>query len=960
MRIIFGLQLDETAYPKAQSHEQILSENGFLSWLEQQYGWQPAQKQEHLRIEQFRQLLGIYLNYEPNAFFEASFRTDSLATAQRLLDMWDTLRLAGWDFSPQEGMPDRLRVFSGLWQINEGENCLVAEGFVERFLRIETALNLMPIGVLKLVQLNEPLDFYPAHWKRVFSLLEAQQIQILPNPNQHFERLKASKNTDLWDFQTQILQAAAPAPHAPRADGSLLLLKADNERSAANFCAHLFKQNPRFRPLIYTQQKNRGLDMAFIQHGLPSLGIVSASLARPTLQLLKLATVFLWKPVDPYKILEFLSLPNKPFHDGFARELGLVLAKHPGLFGESWSAGVARFLGNFDELIEKEPQRARHWRAEKEKAQAPYNFWFRRYRYTAGREQVPARVVVELFEYIQYWAMQEAENYVERIRKLEDRIEKANYQKSPSAQTQILIRQREELIQSQTPLLNLHQQADKLIQVLNTLPKNANTLSPLELERLIRTLNEPAPFAFRPAEAQHLDYVSAPSAILTPVESVFWWGFVQPEQPNLQEFWYPKEITYLEAQNVHFPSLSEQYKCRNWQEKIPVLMADNQLILVVPASVDGRDTNPHPFWEDLNAIFGKSLEHITYKIANFWSDNPENDPQKSLIEKFFQIPEYAALTPAFFSASNAYLELTQTDILTPREEESFTSLNDLIYAPYEWVFKNKLELRKSAILSVTSDETLKGNLAHIILKNLLAPETPEKAADLSSKKTLSAWFDKHWGEFIETEAANFNLYGQETELLKFKSHIETAAWALVVAIKTNHWEVAGCELPIEGELGGQKLIGTADLVLKRGQEWAVIDLKWARAARLQEKIKNEQDLQLVIYSKLVHPEQGWAHTAYFSLQDAKLSARNRLGFKQAEVVGKIENFEAVHAQIWKKIENTYLWRMAQLAEGQVEIQANLSAANQDEDTPNMEDILELQTGDNSFNRTYKILINPLE
>jgi hypothetical protein len=57
-------------------------------------------------------------------------------------------------------------------------------------------------------------------------------------------------------------------------------------------------------------------------------------------QTLKLAPVFLWAPVDVFKVMEFLTLPLKPFDDDLAVEIARVLADKPGLFSDMWFAAI--------------------------------------------------------------------------------------------------------------------------------------------------------------------------------------------------------------------------------------------------------------------------------------------------------------------------------------------------------------------------------------------------------------------------------------------------------------------------------------------------------------------------------------------------------------------------------------------------------------------------------------------
>ncbi len=157
----------------------------------------------------------------------------------------------------------------------------------------------------------------------------------------------------------------------------------------------------------------------------------------------------------------------------------------------------------------------------------------------------------------------------------------------------------------------------------------------------------------------------------------------------------------------------------------------------------------------------------------------------------------------------------------------------------------------------------------------------------------------------------------------------------------------------------------ADLVLSRNneQEKALIDLKWGGKTFHKDKLKNGEDLQLVIYSKLLDGEEQWAHTAYFIIETATLIARNRLAFDSAEITTPaIDDFQSVHERIWKSIEKTYAWRMEQINSGQIEVRTEETIEELEqltEETMDMAtamELLEMKTGDARYD-DYQVLIH---
>ena len=160
---------------------------------------------------------------------------------------------------------------------------------------------------------------------------------------------------------------------------------------------------------------------------------------------------------------------------------------------------------------------------------------------------------------------------------------------------------------------------------------------------------------------------------------------------------------------------------------------------------------------------------------------------------------------------------------------------------------------------------------------------------------------------------------------------------------------------------GTAINGRADLILKRGTERAVIDLKWWGARYREQSIRNEEDLQLVLYARLLGEGHSWAHTAYFIMEKGLLLARNNHAFQDINAVAPQEDFVEANQRILARMEATYRWRMEQIRNGEVEIrceQTRLSLEDAYQNLPLM-DILEMKDNDAPFD-DYRTLINLIE
>ncbi len=866
-QLYFGLHLDETAYPKAtdlgattDSGTYYCGPSGLLSLLEKQLGTADyPSNNNYLRMEQYRQTLQKHLKLYPEVFYGASFGADSLATAGNLLSRRDELLLAGWDFETNDFMPDRLKVAASIEQLRLQEGDMLSLGFADRFVQVLEALQDRHPG-FETVYHNEPFDLLPIHFQRLFNLFKEKEIAITQLPIQ-----TAATGNDLAKFQHILSSKEKPAKQKLQTDGSLLILESRRETDAAAWLAKFFLHNEGFRPLCVVPEKNRALDNALIQEGLPSMGILSASLARPTLQIIKLVSAFLWQPVDPYKVMEFVSLAVKPLDDGLAILLAEQIAKTPGLRSEQW---IAKVLGYFEELEERAKEDKN---IDVDAIRKEYDFWFERRRYDIDKT-VPRDEAIKVFDYVSRWAAKQYENM-------------------GSAQNSLLV---------------LSEQAKRVRELLLSLPDGDTQLSNLRLERIVRTIYEPSPVCFREAEVGHLPYVDHSAALIGDVPNVLWWNFSKTDKDQPFSRWYKHEVEALAMKSIQLDSVVKENAAMLWKRRCPILRAGKQLILIMPKTVDGKEVQAHPLYGDLKAGFS-NVEAVTFDL----------DDEKSFAKlKDFIVPKKVQLDLRHPTQTPPYLKLEQTERLEKREEEHYTSLESLFYYPYQWVFKYKIKLNKSSILSVAKENRLKGNLAHRVFEEMF-----EKEDILQWKKSdVSKWIDERIQRLLEEEGAILLLYGREPERISFENKMKFSAWSLISMIQANGWTSCKTEQHLVGKFMGIPVKGIADLVLKKDNgEQAVVDLKWRGTARRTRLIKNEEDLQLVMYSRLLTEDDNWAHTAYFIIEDGKMIARNNQAFAEAIAVVPDADHLEINQRIWQKMQNTYQWRMEQLKAGKLEI-----------------------------------------
>jgi len=902
---LFGLPLDEAVFhPEDAGSPLPLGPSGLLRMLEGMLGLSlPAENREHLRLGAFREALDHLLAGEPAVFFAASFKADPLGTAAELLARRDELLAAGWDFRQRPNTPERLAVLARTepaYQRVLARLPKPAYGEADRLSRIRAVLKQRALPAFRL-HLLEPPTCMPVRWQRLFEALRERGIAA----SQWEPPTPAGNTTDLHDLQQLLLDDQVPQKTPPRGDGSLLLVRADTDAQLAAFFAGWLSQNPGLQPRVLLPGPLAHADLALSQNGLPALGSAPASLARPSQQVLKLVPAFIWDPVDPYKMLEFVTLPHKPLNEKLALEIAELLAQSPGLHSQQWERRINHF---FQEAGRRGDQQSRQDAASMRRQ---YRRWFERPRYP-GQEAVPVDTAIPLFDELYLWA----------------REQQAALEGRPSA------------------FAALADQAQRLIELLQT--QGSGLVSQRELEQMIRTVYDPTVLPMQIREAGALPVSFSAGATVRASDRLLWWHFVDRDRDPFFSRWYAEEREALQREGIALDSPASESSRALFYEKLPLLQGRQQLILGLPGLIDGQDTLPHPLLALLHARFS-TLEPLTLHPGR------ETEPTPAAWTGF-RLPGCERIAPSNPLQPPAFIRLRTPERLQANKPETYTSLEQLLYYPHQWLFQRKLRLLSSPLFRVADDATLLGSLAHRIFELLLAEEDILEL----DQPALEQRVEEIAENLLEREGAVLLMYGREPERVSFLRKIKRAAWTLVDLVKQNGWKIAGVELPLHGYFDGLEIRGRLDLLLQRGEEKAVVDLKWRGKTYRRQLMEQDRELQLVLYSRLATGNAQWAHTAYFIQHDAQLLARNTEAFAQAQAIRAETDHAAACGKIWQAMERTYRWRKSQLDQGLIEVRCTETLPRLEEAYgEELLEVLELPEATHKYD-AYRTLIHLLD
>ena len=386
--------------------------------------------------------------------------------------------------------------------------------------------------------------------------------------------------------------------------------------------------------------------------------------------------------------------------------------------------------------------------------------------------------------------------------------------------------------------------------------------------------------------------VSHPGAAIEAVDTVLWWQLSMPTMPSAYP-WSAAEIRALGEVGVVLPPMAEilRYTSLDWLR--PILAVRKKLILVLPPH--GEEI--HPVWQMVEAVV--------------------KDPPIFQLEQFLTQPSPITGKVAFkpLPAPTRWWQLPADLTVPMRAQESFSSLELLLFNPYHWLLKYPARLRPSRVVSLSGDFRMLGNLAHGLVEALYSRTDALTMNDAE----FDAWFATTFAQQVSEEGAVFLMAGQGSELEGFRFRLFKSVKSLRQQMAKAGATTVVAEMKLAGQFVGGELSGYADLVLKnvRG-EHAIVDMKWSGAKKFPEKLKENRHLQLAIYAELLRQTTGtWPSVAYYILDRGRFFSPDTRAFPDAEAIPSKSGENT--AQLWLRFVESWKWRKAQFDSGRIEV-----------------------------------------
>ena len=894
MRLHFSTSFGfDNVYPKLVSksgtaiHGQLqVGVKGLLEWFEMHLGLGREDTSDLLRISQYKKALSKALAEQPTLYIVNSYKVDAWGTAKQLLRWRDELILALWDFDCDDKGVQRLYTLS----IIEDFVQELPAGVNDRWRSILEAIEQKKdLPFLETVTIYEPEATFNPFFIKLVGTLQNCGVQIIFKAPSYKAPSYKSNKSDLDIFKSKLLGQAKTNKAVPHNDGSLTLIKADNAKLIAEALSAQLKLNPGLNPLLIIPDSGELLEQAMINKGLPAMGYTATFENGALSQLLILMSLFLWEPLDPEKLIQFLSIQVAPVDKALRARLAQAYARTPGVGNEEWTKTIDKYKKQYPKSADKTQQKL--------------DLWFARQSYPI-KEGAPATTIINLYTDLKKWA----DTYGSQ---LGDEDNKAN------------------------ALKQLSSQCRTLIQVIESEQKGETLIDAVALTKWIEELSSFSHSKAQQAELGSYSHVSSSAVISDTVDAIVWWNFLESVNPLAHTAnWSATEMQVLSGAHIHTAKM--KLDLWYWELCNGILSCDKQLILCIPEKSKGEPSKVNQLYYDLEATFTE-LNSLTTDI--------DINKSQSLLGKKIATTTFPAKS---LPQRQAAWQLSSTQSLEKREQESYSSLSKLFFHPYAYVLKYLLNIKPKEIPQLTISPLLLGNLTHDTAEALWGDK---ELLNYDAKK-LTTEVHRVLEENIQKSGIILLMPKNKTSLQEYRDKATKSLLHLIKIIKDNGWTVLESEQK-HTLAGVLPLQGFVDLVLQRdnkgNKEIAIVDLKWGGASSRRLELIEERELQLIIYDRLLKQKDRRIHLHYYIISSNKMLGRNNAAFAETITIDLTEEELTHRKAIWDKMVNTYKLRWEQIAEGALEVGDGMFVSE-------IEGCKELYSHEEAYENYLKILV----
>lgn len=860
IKVVLGLGLDGATLSPHENDAGVIigGPSRILEWFESQVGL-------GIPIANFTERSLTYLSclkqvQEESTFYSASLEADPIAVSNQLLRWRDQWYLSGWDGGEISVNSERLCCLAN--EVEPLAKDLVALNEGQRLQRV-IAIDVLPIDLN--VSVIDPPEAWPLSWRLLLEKIGAVYEGII-------QSCVAEPNSDLGRLQQNLLFNKNEKVDL-NGDGSIAIIKASSRSISSNWFADQIVHQLDSPPAILVDGDGSYIDSALQTRGLPQLNVGEASVLRPIYQVLPLAMSLIWKPLNPFSLLEFLAHPVGPLPKKVRRVLAEVVAEFPGIGSDKWLDTVQRLIGNQQQYCIDNGMTDTS-----EQLEESINFWLASERFDPS-EGAPVDFISTRVDRLQTWMSAKQNNQLAEGGSAEELTLYTTAIGHLKAIKQTLI----QLSGMGERLIN----ADELLRIISEVQVQGTTRPDTKPELANKS--------------GKILYAKHPSAINSVQEQLIWWG-AENNKSFSSYGWSQAEQKQLHEAGIRVLPEEDLIKW-NSDSWLKPLLASKKILFVIHKNIDAE----HPI---LDLVRARTKNLPEYDLLDVIQGVYSGDTPFPISTEFENI--------GLLQEPKRFWQIPSTVDIPKREQESYSSLESFLYGPYMWVLRYPARIRSSVLLEPKDGNMLLGSISHLLFEEFF--EAPEHKVISSIKNPeIEVWGRGRLLELITSSGAQLLMPGRAAQMEKFIHQTIRALKVLVEHLQTANVQEVALEHSVNGSFSGGSLGGYIDLIAKRpdGRE-AIIDMKWGGETYRKQTLRKNTCMQLAIYAQLRGQEiKRTADVGYFIIQSAELMMHASDFFSAAESIFP-ENGESI-TELWQRIDHTWKQRRKQLDEGKIEV-----------------------------------------
>ena len=472
--------------------------------------------------------------------------------------------------------------------------------------------------------------------------------------------------------------------------------------------------------------------------------------------------------------------------------------------------------------------------------------------------------------------------------------------------------------------MQLYSQLSVLEEQINCLSayiKGKGTLTNDELEKVVATICQGDAVTTDTAKLGSHNMLKDLKGLAVDVDTVLWLDCVNKPRPRYEyAFLNPSDIDKL---GLDIPKPELEMLASDFAERLAVSHADT-IIALIPQRKNGERT-------DENLLITE-LKTVCPTISNLESSLPNSVTENVVSEKpNTQQVEYQVGVNLFKNIKTYPPQKEETDdkdgetskdsaIGYKREEQSYSSLSELINHPFDYVLDYIFKLKDKE--EETNLSKIEGNVAHHVIHQMVEECKKNTAAFLKlcdDKDGLNEKLDKA----IQDCGLELLLPENSLEVRIFRHTFLTKSIPVLARIiQDNGLEIADSEVNY-GVVNGTEFNykGFIDFVLKKKNdsdeyEYYIFDFKWTKKPDDRKtELSQRKELQLALYEKIMtENKMNVVMRGYYLLKQGQLlTAYNK--FKQDDAITVVPQSTS---DIFEQAVNSYKERVDNLFAGIIE------------------------------------------